>query len=99
MEAAVGKWAGRAVAAAASRQRAFACDAPQCLGVERVYRFRSSEACLVADPQAAVLLPWEVGQEVVFGIDVVAERAGAEEGVDEATVRELTEDLEPADLA
>jgi hypothetical protein len=63
------------------------------LGVERIQWLRASEAGLVADPQAAILLPREVWQEVVFRIDVVTERARAEESVDEATIWELTENL------
>jgi hypothetical protein len=99
VEATAGERAGRAVAATASRQWALACDASQGLGVKRIDWFRASEARLVANPQTAILLPWKVGQEVVLGIYVVAERAGAEESVHEATIGKLTKDLGHAYLA
>jgi hypothetical protein len=94
VETAASKWARWAiVAAGGSRHGTLACDATQSLGVERVQWLRASEAGLVADPQATILLPRKVWQEVVFRIDVVAERACAEEGVDEATIWELTKNL------
>jgi hypothetical protein len=94
VESAAGKRAGGAGGSTVRpRRRAFASDATECLRAECVHTFCTSEAGLVTDPQAAVLLPWEVRQKVVFGIDIVAEGARAEESVHEAAVWELTENL------
>jgi hypothetical protein len=76
VEAAVCEGAGWANAAVAGCWlRPLARDATQSLGVERIHGFRASESRLIADPESAVLLPREVRDEVVFWVDIVAERA------------------------
>jgi hypothetical protein len=63
------------------------------LGRERVHLLGTSEPRIIDDPKSTVLLPWEVAQKMIFGVDVVAKCLGAEECVDIATVRKLAEDL------
>ena len=60
---------------------------------ERIHVLGARESRVVDDPETAVLIPREVTEEVVFGVDVVAERLGTEEGVEIAAVWELAEDL------
>ena len=64
------------------------------LGGKRVEARRTSKAGLIDDPQPAVLLPWEVLEEMVFRVDVVAECSRAEEHVEEATLGKLAENLQ-----
>ena len=64
------------------------------MSVEWSQDLTASEAGLVADPQTTVLLPGEVGKEVVFGINIVAERSRAEESVDKAAIGKLAQNLE-----
>lgn len=75
VEAAACEGTGRANAAVAgSWLGPLTRDATQSLGVEWIHGFRASESRLIADPESAVLLPREVRDEVVFWIDIVAER-------------------------
>ena len=60
------------------------------MSCEDVKRLGPGEARLVANPQSTVLLPRKVREEVVFGVDVVAERARAEEDIDITTIGERT---------
>ena len=66
---------------------------------ECIDRLCPSKACLIDDPKSSILLPREVAEEVVFRIDIVAQRTSAEKGVHIAAVRELTEDLRRTILA
>lgn len=73
--------------------RALTSNSPQRLGGDCVQAICASKSGFITYPQSAVLLPRENRREVVFRVDVVAECAGAEEGVDEAAVGELAENL------
>ncbi len=87
------------VAVARGRRSAFTGDATQCLSDEWIDVGGAGEACVVDNPETAVLAPGEVAQKVVFGVDVVPERAGAKEDVDIAAIGELAKDLEKTCLA
>ena len=90
LESTAGEGTCRAVAAASPRRSTLTGNATESLSIECIQRFRASEAGLIADPESTVLLPGEVWQEIIFRVDVVTERTRAEEGIYEATVRELT---------
>ncbi|KAJ4353838.1 uncharacterized protein N0V89_005568 [Didymosphaeria variabile] len=53
---------------------AFAGNATKCLSNERVDAFRASKTSIIDDPEAAVLLPREVAQEMIFWVDIEAKR-------------------------
>jgi hypothetical protein len=60
---------------------------------ERVHLLGPGETSVIDNPKFAVLVPGEVAQEMVFGVDIVAEGHGTEKSVKIADVRELAEDL------
>jgi hypothetical protein len=90
---------GRATTTAGLGRRSYAGDSSQRLRNKCIDWLRSSKASFVDNPKASVLLPWKVTKKVVFGIDIVAKRASTEEGVDIATIGELTKDLAQESLA
>jgi hypothetical protein len=69
------------------------------LNSECTDRLRPSETSFVDDPKTSILLPWEVTEEVVFWINIVAKGTGAKEGVHITAIRELTKNLTDIGLA
>lgn len=59
-----------------------------------IHRRCTGKSSLIADPQSTVLLPRKIPQEVIFRINVVAKGTRAKEGVHEAAIGELTQDLD-----
>lgn len=66
-----------------------ACEVTKGFGGKHIDTLRTGKASIVNYPKTTVLLPGKTEEKMIFGINIIAKRAGPKKYIEVAAVREL----------